>query len=67
MSNIANNENISLHQYYQTDIIVKYKLCIFSLILDKFLYGNMTDGMDTCKLWNCSNMRFNRGFEIYQL
>lgn len=28
-----------------TDIIVKYKLCIFSLILDKFLYGNMTDGL----------------------
>lgn len=48
-----------------TDIIVKYKLCIFSLILDKFLCGNMTDEMDTCRLWNCSSVSFNRGFWTY--
>lgn len=48
-----------------TDIVVKYQLCIFSSILDKFLYRNMTDGMDIYRLWNCSSMRFNRGFGTY--
>jgi hypothetical protein len=41
------NENVSnyISLIRLTRILARYKLCIFSLILDKFLYGNMIDGM----------------------
>ena len=41
------NENVSNYISFirLTHILARYKLCIFSLILDKFLYRNMIDGM----------------------
>lgn len=56
------NENVSNYISITrlTHIVVRYKLFIFSLILDKFVYGNMTDGMNVCALWNHSIMGFNK-------
>lgn len=41
------NENVSNYISFirLTHILARYKLCIFSLILDKFLYRNMIDGI----------------------